>query len=410
MDACTQNKIIQMDLSIRSATEIIFALFAVALFLRVPLLTMLFMLLLLIYVPVENKKIKYYFVASGFITFISAVNILKIPESDQLNYINALRDISALGLRDVIGFSSIGVSQTEPMFSIYLKMVSIIDSSGMLLMALSTFIIYGASSMAVKNIHSMIKLRSESYAYFYLISALFLFITFTLTSQLIRQYLAFSIFFSGLSFLLINRGMIGWWSMLLSILIHNSAGLLFIAIIITCVCLRISRRYGNLMLIFCSVIMGMAIRIMASKYGLDGAFRVEQGIPVSLMVIDAIIFVGFLLLSKRLMNENHRNHIMAFSFFILFVLIVLYPFPLLFMRYYFVIDFLRIFWGAVFLYIVYEKIRFLAPSLFVLAIAICLFTMRAHFSTWSYSLGFPGVYMANIYDLVDAQIDNYAIY
>lgn len=396
------------DIGYSKALVPLLVAFGGAAFVLSPLLFLLVLIGALMYLRHSGGKINYYCVAILLAFWMASINLLKIPESDQLNYIAALEQVSQLGMGEVLGFMSLGVSPTEPLFALYLKAISILDKSGFLLIFLSTMIIYLSASVIVRNICALFKVESGLLIYLCLICAAFIFITFSLTGQIIRQYFAFSLFFVGLSFLLLERSKWPWLLMMTSVLVHNSALILCGAAFISHGYMRLSRGKGLFLLVLLTCLGGLAVRRVAFEYGLGGAFGVEETIPGVLILIDAMIFIGFVITSKSLMHNRVRARIMAFSCVVILMLIALYSFPLLFLRYYFVMDFLRMLWAASVLFVIYRPLRPLAPSLFALVVGVAVFSVRADSAPWSYSLGFPDMYFSTAIELVSAQLNIYA--
>jgi len=371
-------------------------------FYKFPLLFLLVLLGGLMHLRPGKGVFNYYFVAMLSAFWMAFINLLKVPESDQLNYMEDLAQISNLGLADVFGFISIGASPTEPLFSMYLKVISMLDSSGALLIFTSTVVVYLCTSAVMRNIYASHKMNGGMSIYFCLIFSIFIFVTFSLTGHIIRQYLSYSLFFVGLSLLLLRRSRWSWLAMILSILVHNSAILLFFAALASDVYVKLSRGKRFLPLIFMACIGALMVSHVASDYGFEGAFALEGSIPVALIVIDLFIFASFVVVSKYHVDNVIRARIISFSIIVIMLLGTLYAYPLLFYRYYFLMDFMRIIWAPAVLVVFYKKVRPLAPNLFVLLLSVVLFSYRANAAPWSYSMGFPNIYLAPVPGLVAA--------
>ncbi|TOI26967.1 hypothetical protein CGI63_23415, partial [Vibrio parahaemolyticus] len=149
--------------------------------------------------------------------FFSLINLIKIPESDMMIYIEALNEIVKSSFYDVFNFSFVSLRSSEFVFNIYLYILSNIDLTGFLFSFLSVFIIYFNLGLTVFNLS-----YKKDIDFLVIVFSLFLcFVTFSLSGHLVRQYLAVSFILLGVSYIAVNKNR-AYILSLASMFIHNS--------------------------------------------------------------------------------------------------------------------------------------------------------------------------------------------
>ncbi|ENJ2787445.1 EpsG family protein [Vibrio parahaemolyticus] len=332
--------------------------------------------------------------------FFSLINLIKIPESDMMIYIEALNEIVKSSFYDVFNFSFVSLRSSEFVFNIYLYILSNIDLTGFLFSFLSVFIIYFNLGLTVFNLS-----YKKDIDFLVIVFSLFLcFVTFSLSGHLVRQYLAVSFILLGVSYIAVNKNR-AYILSLASMFIHNSLipFVLFYPLIYAG-----TVKYGWKLMTFLSLsfsFVASSFVFLIKPYMEIGFVKDDGSIPIVLIVFDASVFFLF---SFFVMNKKECFYVNALKIFPLFimtasVLIITKDVPLLFLRFYFLVDFLRPVALALLFFSIIPKSGFRYSSLiFINIMSFSIFILRLDSSPWDY--GFDGMsllFFSNVSNFID---------
>ncbi|TQV77030.1 hypothetical protein FLL45_03500 [Aliikangiella marina] len=368
-----------MNLALDSKLITLLVLGSIALFFF-PLL-FLFASILVLTASEINKSLAFSIIGGGLALFFTLINLLKVPESDMLVYIDAIREIRGYSFFDVIQFNFVSMRSIEFIFNYYIYFVSFIDTGGFFFSFLSVFIIYILFALSLDKVMPL-ELR-EKYLIFF--SLILFSITFSLSGHLVRQYLAASVLIYGIASFK-DSPVKGGLFILMSPFVHISVAPF--VVLIPLLYKSLSRKAWVLISVF-SVLIALAMTsfvVVLRPYMEIGFVKDDGSIPVFLIVFDAILFFGFVCV-RVLKTECFEKTKVVYCFALLLVccLIVSHEINLIFLRYYFLMDFVR----AVFLmYLIYffsTKIDFSRiVSFLVFTVCCLLFVYRLDSSPWDY--------------------------
>ncbi|MHB9954120.1 hypothetical protein [Vibrio campbellii] len=360
-----------------------------------------FILLLIFVVSIINvdSNLKRFLGCFLIGAFFSIINLIKIPESDMLIYIEALNEIFKISFYDVFNFSFVSLRSSEFVFNIYLYILSNIDLTGFLFSLLSVFIIYFNLGLTVFNLS-----YKKDIDFLVIVFSFFLcFVTFSLSGHLVRQYLAVSFILLGVSYIAVNKNRACLFSSL-SMFIHNSLipFVLFYPLIYAG-----TVRYGWKIVTFLSLLFSFVASsfvFLIKPYMEIGFVKDDGAIPIVLIIFDASVFFlfSFFVMKKECF---YVNAVKIFPLFIMTasVLIITKDVPLLFLRFYFLVDFLRPVALVLLFFSIMPKSVFRYSSLmFIIIISFSIFILRLDSSPWDY--GFDGMsllFFSNVSNFID---------
>jgi hypothetical protein len=166
---------------------------------------------------VENKGDKTVkFLLFLLASYLSLINVTKFPESDLWNYINVFNDISNGNYEN---FRVVSMMREQGFFQ-FIRVLTEITDDEKLFVLLSSFFAYLLFLYALNSILQLYGLSATVRA-FYIISAAFFPFLFSLSSHIIRQFMAASILVYSVSMLERRRGL-AIVAFLLSISFHIS--------------------------------------------------------------------------------------------------------------------------------------------------------------------------------------------
>jgi hypothetical protein len=342
---------------------------------------MVFILLMFSRMPYCTKRILFSFFMPCFFGILS---IQKMPSSDLSAYIEAIKLISDLDFLSVLNFHFLSLRPSEFIFNYYIYLIAQIDKSGFLFLFLSTFIIY---LLFIRTL-LILDIDRENRKNFFLIiiAILFISMTFTLVGHLIRQYLACAVLFYGLALLQLGKNKVGWGVVLSSLFIHNSMAPFVIFLPIILWGLK-SRSILTVLILTTLVAIYVNTKIDYIKPFIEIGFIKNDGaIPLVLVVFDLLLFSIYFWLKYKTIHKLKPDIVLAFSLLQLSALLSIHSVNLLFLRYYFINDFLR---GYFILYIITRLVpnkNFNFISLCLLIFGVGVFILRTSFSPWDYGL------------------------
>lgn len=345
-----------------------------------PILFVAFFILL---ISLSNLELKIKNVLGCFFIalFFSEINILKLPSSDALVYIEAIKEIKKVGFFEVFNFQFVSLRSTEFIFNIYIYLVSLLDDSGWLFSFLSIFIIYFNLSLSLVNIIGS-KYKERILIIFVLI---LLFVTFSLSGHLVRQYIAISFLLLGVSYLNASK-LRSFTFLMMSIFIHNSLlpFVLFYPIVLWALS-KFGWKLVTIISVFVSFIASNFVYFLR-PYMEIGFVKDDGTIPIVLLTFDFLAFVVLIVLKSRKKHFVREIGYLYPLFLLVFsVLILTRDVPLLFLRFYFMIDFLRpVVFSILFFSIAPSRYLRLSTTILLSVLSLSVFMIRLDASPWDY--------------------------
>lgn len=370
-----------------------------------PFILSLTLLFLLMVFCSKLKHGEYLFVIVISLIF-SLVNKEKLIVSDLYNY-KEYFDLIKSGVI-TIDFSNtyISVKPTEVMFYIYnLTLGHFFDFKGY--MFVTSFIIYGVIGYSaielMRYISDSLELQVNNVVKIYLILffAMFVAITFSQTLHLVRQYLALSFLFLGISLLIRDNKLTGCISLIFSILTHNSMVLPLIILGVAIFTFR--SKYHKISLVsvgFVFIISKVFMYYISLRYPYFNDMD-NGSIPLSLILIDFILATVFFFVFYVYKVEKTIAYYICL-FYLLFLFSVSSN-EFVFLRFYFAMDFIRV---IMFSYILYYLSlgRFDNFLIFGFVLFPIVFILRLHFNPWFYGFDMDyligGFFVPVLFDLV----------
>lgn len=371
-----------------------------------PLLSLLLMLL---YVTVLNNKISKLFLIVILVLF-AIVNSSKVFENDIVWYYDHYLWIEKFGFDNYYGNTISGVisKNTEPVvYSIFYIIGFFIGDNKIAFICFFSIFIYFIIIVAILNILKYFDLNKKYLAVgvFFVLNLGF---TFTLSVHLLRQFLAQAIIILALSLYLNGKKISPIILAICAILTHNSS-ILIISLIILSITIskyRKSLRY-SIFIISCILIYFISkILIGTQLLSRDGYVNKDDGsISIYVYIMDVLIFIGSLLLFYFLKNKNEkliffRNFIFQLTLFYSIVLFVFFEISLIFLRFGFYFEVLRVLLLCFIIKMISEKFKynlFMVTLLFF--ISLLYLNLRMESSDFVYLINFKDILMLNIFGL-----------
>lgn len=265
--------------------------------------------------------------------FLGLINVLKVPESDLINYIHTYNLAGETGW-----LSFLLLFQKEPLFYLFTKVVNYITSGNEALYIISfTALGYYILFYALWKVHTYYKLSINNFIIAILCAFLFPNL-FALSAHLVRQFIASSL----IILFLVNNF---YWN-------KKSIGLLFVAFLfhstslIFAVCLlplfanRMTLKRSILFLItslgllvvgnkLISIMFAVLSQIPLLSYAIGRVAEADEAkaepLGMSILVFHIVIIVLFFLISriKKINNLTNNNFRFFYLSFLLFVYILL---------------------------------------------------------------------------------------
>ncbi len=344
---------------------------------------------------------------------MAILNSAKLPESDLAWYILLYNEAAKLPLSDAIFNASLSVRSTEFVYNTYVHfLASLTGRSSVAFVFTSTFLIYFLANYAALLYRSHVLKSDERTddAALLLLSTTFVFLTFSLSGHLIRQYLAASM--AALGFALFHRSRTASHLMLaMAVFTHNSCAALVVPMLAGLHGGFLFRSILTAYALLTLVVLGAGIpAITALETLTSAAATMDDGsIPKPIIVFDCLLFAATAWVVWRTRQQSrdsqHEPHRALIRFGLLWLLTMLASSAVhfIFFRFYFYIEVLRPLLLAT---IVSHASGFVharrnAYSTLALLIALAYFFARASTTVWNYGYSLPMLPFKNIFDLVE---------
>ena len=211
-------------------------------------------------------------------------------------------------------------------------------------------------------------------------------ISFTLTSQVMRQYLSIGLFAYGLALYLDpkkNKRFI--LPLLMAVLVHNAAVLLLLVLLINRYIWRLlSKTEFKLLMLALAFALGAFLPLILGPLAGVLSYNLEEVSLGPTAIVDSALVVGLLVSSHAMRYKNKSTKfIVSFVFLIVGMLVFFREVPILLLRLYFYMDIVRIIAG-ISIYRSLTKYTRLVVMVFCILLAPVYWTMKLYSSGWNY--------------------------
>lgn len=366
----------------------LYSLLFLIFFINSPMLALLFTILFFSKsIELNYKKMRFWGVV--VCSAISFLNLLKIPESDAISYINYIDYLSGLKLNALFDISYKSIKTVEFIFNIYSWVIAQVDSTGLLFNYISVFVIYYLLFLTSINMMERIGIRGSFIALIML--TLFFGLTLSLSGHLIRNYLAMAVLVYIVSLSVSDSFVFNYrYFILLTVPGFIHVSLLVFPILITFICYFQSRFKNIVLVFFLSLSIGFISSLMISvllELVNGGVSEFDSKIPVLMIVFDSFqCFLFIALIRKNAHLERAINVFTSLICSLVFILALTSSTNLIFYRYYFVFDFLR---GIIALILVSRYLNLnsligFVVNMLIVVFSILFFCVRVSSSGWDY--------------------------
>ena len=346
-----------------------------------PALFVFLFLLALSFVP-RSRNISIAINALNATLLFGWMNVEKIPVSDWAWYTAHYRWLETMPLSSYLGgvFSGgIEIRRSEPVYHTLSAVVSRLSGGSVPVLAVVvTLAIY--SSVAA-GIAVMVRARIRSAYEAMLITwvPITIGVTFTLTAQLVRQQMAASLLFMGLTLLWNRNRTLGGAFVGLALLTHNSVIFPALCVFATAAIVLVTRLNG--------AVLGAIVFLVGASIG--GMFLIspsgetyyisqanDGNVSTFVYMMDLAIFVALVYFRNKLSDSDRLNTVIVASVvaYAGFIFVMSFA-PLLLLRMYFYMDFFRV---AMLVLVVREVIRLQSGWLWGVPLALAsLFYVEA---------------------------------
>lgn len=344
---------------------------------------------------------------------MAVLNTAKLPESDLAWYILLYNEAAKLPLTDAIFNASLSVRSSEFVYNTYVySLAALSNRSSAAFVFISTFLIYFLANYAalLYSSHAAEKHEQTDDTVLLLLSTSFVFLTFSLSGHLIRQYLAASMAVVGFALFHRNRT-ISHLVLATAVFTHNSS----VALVLPMLAGLHGGYVFRLALIVCGtlalIILGAGIpAITALETLTSAAATMDDGsIPKAIITFDCLLLALTAWLvwhrPKDVRQAKHDPHHALLRFGLLWLLTMLAASAVhfIFFRFYFYIEVLRPLLFATIISHTSQSIQsrrnvFLTTTLLI---SLAYFFARASTTVWNYGYSLPILPFKNIFDLFE---------
>jgi len=329
---------------------------------------------------------------------LSLLNSQKAPEGDLAAYADYFYALQSISFDQALTFSFLNIRVTEIIFRLYVWCLSQIAQSPAWFVGVSTMIVYSiAIVFPIKYIELTYPKKEK--VLFGLVGAFwvcFFCMTFSLTAHVTRQYLGLSVFLLGILFLLRGSKYFSILLMLLSGAVHNATLVLLPIFMIS---VYFKERVRNISFVVGALVFSLLASVFVSFVIKNIPFLGDRGEAESVGIVVLMLDIGIFMLFGYLYRKNFDNvyvlSFYSFSIFYICFLIIIYGEPLIFLRFYFVFDFIRSLMGF-FIFLRIEERSFLVISPLLVFVFLAVFCARLYMSPWNYGAAQSNIMIVSV--------------
>lgn len=348
-----------------------------------------------LFVKDERLSFGWISVALVFILLL-AVNLCKSPDGDLEWYLLVHRKFSNQNFSDVINSGDWSLRWSEVVYYFSSFVVSrVFDGSYVSLIVLIHSLTYGVYIVALVFMSRTFALKGRETLLCIIFGMVFA-ITFTQTTQLVRQYICGSLILLA-AVLLLNRRWIFFLVLsIVAVFVHNSAVILLALVLVSYSASKAkSWRAASLVFMFIAGAYAFGYLLSSPQWSFISEVSLvdknDGEISVAIKLMDGALLLVFLALG-RIRDESGRFvlrsrayrywRFMYLSYFVF--LIAVSGSPLLSLRFYFYIEWLRIL-PILYLILAIRRVRmFSVFALGLILVAVIGWALRVTYGAWNY--------------------------
>lgn len=330
-----------------------------------------------------------------FAFFAFIVSSSKVLEGDLIEYKRYYDYVASNDLNTVLyaWLSESSVRTSEFIFKYYNYVLSSFGADFYFFHSFSISIIYICVFLLSLEISKTLRHRNnknDSSVYqdkiFAILWTFLIAISFTLTSQVLKQYLSMMFFSLALIFFLKNKKIFFLSFLLLSIFTHN-ASIVLIPLFIFSYFLKnyFKSNMFKLLLILVSLALGLLFLGIIDALGLSSIFMYggmeDSNLGITVLLDALLIFLVFFILPQK--DTNEIQTLKAFIFTFICFLIFARDIPIILLRVYFYMDIFRIFFGIY----IYQSFKKNDRSIILICLALIgpiYWNLKLFSSGWDY--------------------------
>ena len=325
-----------------------------------------FLVLLALSLMLRNHAASISVSALSVVLLFGWINAEKVPINDWAWYTAHYRWLESIPLDSYFGnvFQGIRIRSTEPVYHALSALVSRLTGGSIAALAfVVTAIIYGGVSLGIAiMVQDRLKSVFELVVIYWV--SVCIGITFTLTTQLVRQEMAASFLFVGCVLLWGNHRACGWILIAAALLTHNSAIFPALCVLLSAwLVLRTDLRvllWGPLSFLF-GVSLGVVFLFSSVGENYYITQQSDGSVSVFVYLLDLLIACVVVWLRRRLLDLGRLSavvvaSVVAYSGFILVMSFA----PLLLLRMYFYMDGIRVAMCALMALSLFKNAKWLA--------------------------------------------------
>lgn len=287
--------------------------------------------------------------AWALVLLLAVINSTKWPDSDLAEYYQYLAYCKPLDWWTLVSDpdSHLSVRVTEPVFRSFVWLLAQVSPAPRITFGLlSSLMIYGMaltlSAQVINLLQGPEEAASDPAPVVATCVALLLGVTFSLTAHLIRQYLAGGLFMLALMhFVLHRRPAVLLWA-LVAVLVHNSAVLLWLPLLLAWARPRAPRLFWTVLLLSVALTNSGLIGWLNELIAAGTLLKDDGQIGLALPLLDVAVLGGGWWLLRRSAAGSRLALLWSFCIAFAALLLCIREVPLMFFRTYFFLEFLRV--------------------------------------------------------------------
>ncbi|WER47331.1 EpsG family protein [Cupriavidus sp. WKF15] len=346
---------------------------------------------------VKHEKLSFGWISVALVfILLLAINLCKSPDGDLQWYLLVHRKFASQSFSDVISSGDWSLRWSEFVYYFSSFVVSrVFDGSYVSLIVLIHSLIYGVYIAALVFMSRAFGLKGGETLLCIIFGMVFA-ITFTQTTQLVRQYICGSLILLAAVLLLNGRWVVFLVLSIAAVFVHNSAVILLALVLASYSASKAkSWRAGSLVFMFIAGAYVFGYLLSSPQWSfISEVSLVEKNdgeISVAIKLMDGALLFIFLALGRvrdesgRFVLRSRAYRYWRFMYLSYFVfLIAVSGSPLLSLRFYFYIEWFRIL-PILYLIIAIRKIRMFGVfALSLIVVAVIGWALRVTYGAWDY--------------------------
>jgi hypothetical protein len=331
----------------------------------------------------------------GIGIFFALMNATKIPQGDWAWYLTYYKLATHTPFNNLMQSGNLSIRPTEPIYYGLSYIIGFIFNHNIYIFAIViTLLIYIPYACGLEKTFENFDLNPQM-AMAVMILALIAGITFTLSTQLIRQYLAGTLVFLFIAQLLRKHDFAAFVTASIAFLTHNSAIIPVVFAYFAFTATRwefIRRNFFKIIILMLGVgwVASRAMVPLATAFS-QSSLKNDGNISPLVCLGDVILFYAISWAHNHNATENQRDLLRPILFYLSMMaalLLALHQLPLLLLRFYFYFEWMRVF-GFISIIMIFSKKMHARQFLYAaLVLSLSVFLLRLRQSPWDYQGGF----------------------